>query len=401
MIRTLALSTAAALAVGSGGAALAASPGGDAGGTATAVATAKALLDEAPVIAGATRSATAPVTQLKRAPELAEYTKLVQRERYWTVDESWRKAFADLTATVPSGLTSDGTGRFTGPKAGDVERFAIDRADPLPTGIAYAVLLIAVAPDGHDKAAIGVYAQAVPQPPRPAAELVPTSVQRAHVKLHTRYGHIIRGNTVTGTAAATLVADFDALVVEPPEAIACPADFGRSDIVTFHFNGVTMVGRTGVCNVLAVTRNGHSLPALQLSAAFLHDLRADLAPATGSGHHPKRPPTEHIPLSVHRVQLVRRNLTGPPDRRTVTVTGRAATRLVRTFDAMTRLPRHSAHCNVVGGPETIATFRSAAHTWVASESACTDVVVTRDGKPLPTLLPSTAWERAVEHDLGQ
>jgi len=401
VIRTLALSTAAVLAVASGGAALAASSGRAGGGTATAVATAKALLAEAPRITGATRSATAPVTQLKRAPQLAEYTKLVQRKRYWTIDEPWRKAYRDLTATVPSGLTSGGSGSFTGPKGGDIERFAIDSADPLPAGIASAVLLIAVAPDGHGKAAIGIYAQAVPQPPRPAAELVPTTVKRAHVKLHTRTGRIIRGNTVTGAAAATLVADFNALVVAPPEAIACPADFGRSEIVTFHFHGVTMAGKTGVCNVLAVTRNGHSLPALQLSAAFLHDLRADLAPATGSAHHPKRPAAEHVPLSVHHVKLVRRNLTGPPDRRTVTVTGRAATRLVRTFDAMTRLPRHSAHCNVVGGPETIATFRSAAHTWVASESACTDVVVTRDGKPLPTLLPSTAWERAVEHDLGQ
>ncbi len=400
MIRTLALSTAAALAVGSGGAALASS-GGDAGGTATAVATAKALLAEAPVITGATRSATAPVTQLKRAPELAEYTKLVQRKHYWTVDEPWRKAYADLTATVPSGLVSDGSGSSSGPKGSDREHFAIESADPLPAGIAYAVLLIAVAPDGHGKAAIGIYAQAVPQPPRPASELVPTSVKRAHVKLHTRTGHTIRSNTVTGSAAATLVADFDALVVQPPQAIACPADFGRSEIVTFHFGDVTMVGKTGVCNVLAVTRNGHSLPALQLTTAFLRDLRNDLAPATGSAHNPKRPPTEHIPLSIHRVQLVRRNLTGPPDRRKVTVTGQAATRLVRTFDAMKRQPRHYVHCLLVGGPETIVTFRSAAHTWVVTESACTNIVVTRDGKPLPTLLPGMAWERAVGHDLGK
>jgi hypothetical protein len=37
---------------------------------------------------------------------------------------------------------------------------------------------------------------------------------------------------------------------------------------------------------------------------------------------------------------------------------------------------------------------------VTSQSLCTGVGVTRDGKPLPTLIPSRAWNLALSHHLG-
>ena len=51
--------------------------------------------------------------------------------------------------------------------------YTVDGANTLPSGLDYAELIIAVTPTGHDTSAIGVYAQAVPQPPRPATENVP------------------------------------------------------------------------------------------------------------------------------------------------------------------------------------------------------------------------------------
>jgi hypothetical protein len=258
-------------------------------GHAAAVAEAKALLAEAPILGGATRSDSAPVKSLRRSPQFAGYTTLVQRKAYWTIDESWKKAYAALTSTVPSGLTAAGSGSTGGPKPGDRLRYAVDEASPLPAGIAYAALILAVAPDGHGKAAIAVFAQAVAQPPRPGAENVPRSVHRAHLYLHTRYGHHIRAHTVTGAAAAQLIKDFDALTVAAPAILFCPADFGRNDVIRFRFDGHTLVATTGVCGMVAVTRDGKQLPPLSESTAFLHDVHTDLAPAKHSGHRKTTP----------------------------------------------------------------------------------------------------------------
>jgi hypothetical protein len=296
VIRTIALSAAAALAVAGSVGTAGAFPA--TGGGTSPIAEARALLDLAPVLSGETRSTTSPVKILDHSPQLAEYLHLVQRKRYWTVDESWKAAYRDLTGSVPSGLTSEGSGRLGGRSPKDRLRYTVYGADPLPTGIAYAVLVIAVAPDGHDKAAIGVYAQAVRQPARHANEIVPTSGTHAHVAVHTRFGHLIRGKTVTGSALTTLIDDFNALKVDPGEAIACPADF-RNDIVTFHFDGNTMVATTGVCGLIVVTRNGHQLPALSGDDAFFRDVHHDLAPASHS-HHRKRPGTERVPLTIRR-----------------------------------------------------------------------------------------------------
>jgi hypothetical protein len=378
-----------------------AEPAGGGGGHARAVAEANALLAEAPVLTGATSRASAPVKILAKAPQRAAYNQLVQRASFWTVNESWQQTYAALTGTTPAGLSSQGSGRIHGWASRDDERFAVYSAETLPTGIAYAVLLVSVAPDGHDKAAIGVYAQAVPQPARPTRETVPSSVTRAHVAVRTRVGHIVRGSTVTGAAAATLISDFNALMVSPPGERSCPADFGRRELVTFHIGGDTIVATTGFCGFVDVTRNGHRLPPLSMSRQFGKDIASDLAPApTRSGGRPKRPRSEHVPLSLRRAHLALRDEPFDHNRKSLTVTGKQAARLVRAFDSMKTVPRHYFTCDIAGGPQTIVTFRTAAHTWVVKQSACTNVVVTRDGKKLPTLIANGAWDKAIAHDLG-
>jgi hypothetical protein len=80
--------------------------------------------------------------------------------------------------------------------------------------------------------------------------------------------------------------------------------------------------------------------------------------------------------------------------------GAKAQRLVDLFNQLKREPRNYVHCDAVGGPTTVVTFHGVRHVWVAKQSTCTNIVVTRDGRSLPTLLPSKAWTRTVNADLG-
>lgn len=252
----------------------------NADGHARAVAEARALLSEAPTLTGFLPRGHPPVPALKGAPERAAYDHLVQRARFWTVTAPWRQVYAELTATSPAGLVPDGSGRSSGPMPGDRERFAAFTPRRTPTGIAYAELIVAVAPLGDHRAAIGVYAQAVAQPRRPQVELVPPSVRRVHVAVRKPSGRVVRGHTVTGAAASRLVRDFNALPVTPPGAMSCPADFGRRELVTFHAAGHTIVATAGFCGLVSVTRDGHRLPSLTSSQRFGKDIDHDLAPAS-------------------------------------------------------------------------------------------------------------------------
>jgi hypothetical protein len=274
MSHTVALSTVAVLLAGGVGAA-AAQPV-SAAPQPHPVAVARQLLESAPTIAGAERSSTAPTRTLRQPPEWPVYEHLVQRHRFWTVDRPWRQVYAALTSTTPAGLVADGTGATGGPKTRDVERFAAYRLRRLPADLAYAELLVAVAPGHHGKAVIGVYAQVVMQPKRPAAEDVPASLDRATVGVRTGKGHLVNVHTVTGARAHRLVGDFDALRVTPPGAWSCPAFTGRQQVVTFHFAGHTVVAASGPCGLFDVTRDGHHLPALVPDRAFTSDVHRDL-----------------------------------------------------------------------------------------------------------------------------
>lgn len=154
--------------------------------------------------------------------------------------------------------------------------------------------------------------------------------------------------------------------------------------------------------VMAMSGIGVGIAAAAPTSASSHSRAVAQArePVGASGHRPKRPASEHVPTSLHHVHLVRRDRPVGHATKNRTVTGKQATRLVRSFDAMKTQPKNYFHCDVAGGPEDIVTFRTAKHTWVVKESICTNVVVTRDGKPLPTLLANVGWEKAVAHDLG-
>jgi hypothetical protein len=120
--------------------------------------------------------------------------------------------------------------------------------------------------------------------------------------------------------------------------------------------------------------------------------------AAASASAVSRPAAEHVPMSIHKAEVMYESGSGAASAHEVR--GAAATRLIRLFDALKPEPRNTIHCDIAGGPTTIVSFQGAHHLWKATESACTDVQVIRDGKGLPTLLPSKAWTTAVSNDLG-
>ncbi|HWA65340.1 MAG TPA: hypothetical protein VG899_03105 [Mycobacteriales bacterium] len=123
---------------------------------------------------------------------------------------------------------------------------------------------------------------------------------------------------------------------------------------------------------------------------------AAAASATTAGA--TRPPAEHVPRTIHRAEVIYSGTTQGTAR---TVRGRQATRLITLFDALRPEPPGTVHCDLAGGPTITVTFRGAHHTWVATQSACTNVQVARDGKPLPTLLPTNAWTHATYRVVGR
>lgn len=92
---------------------------------------------------------------------------------------------------------------------------------------------------------------------------------------------------LTGPAAEQLIRDFDQLTVQVPTDRECPVH-ERSYSVTFHTDGHSWIARTRRCVGVAVSFDGHDLPALAPSLAFAQDLHQALRMAA-------RPNTGLIP----------------------------------------------------------------------------------------------------------
>jgi hypothetical protein len=119
---------------------------------------------------------------------------------------------------------------------------------------------------------------------------------------------------------------------------------------------------------------------------------AEAAPA------PRRPADEHVPASARSVALGW-SVTEDSQPLHRTMTGRAATKLVKDFDAMTvSLPGESV-CGLSSGSQS-ATFTAAGHTWIATANACPWISVTRDGHHLRDLNESSAYAADLLRDLG-
>lgn len=248
------------------------------GGSAKALAEAKAEIADAPTLPGAVFHHRAPVARLRQAPSIAAYDAMVARARWWTVKDSAEKAYADLTAKPIAGYTSDGHGTSSGPHRRDTTYDSSYTPNKTPPGIAYAELQLAVTPTGHGTAAIGVYGQAVPRPHRPASESVPRSVHKVVVSKvrGTTDKHPLQ-RTIHGAQARKLVAAFDALPAAAPGESSCAEDHGQYEAASFRSRGNVWVASIGPCPGVAVVRDGKALRTLEDSTAFSRRLQHALA----------------------------------------------------------------------------------------------------------------------------
>jgi hypothetical protein len=216
----------------------------------------------------------APPAGLGRAPTTAMVAHLAERRQYEAADVSTAAALNALEARLSANLVGDTNGVFSGPDSPD-SSFNVFEPRRLPADISYAALEFAVAPTGPHRCVVGVYALAAPQPPRPAAEIVPLSVSTVALTWIRRSGDPRpRHRTVTGAAAARLIAEFDALPVDTATVSSCPALFGQGWIATFTSGTVVWRATYNGCS-LGVTEDGSQLPELA-HGPFVTDLQRAL-----------------------------------------------------------------------------------------------------------------------------
>ena len=218
-----------------------------------------------------------------------------------------------------------------------------------------------------------------------------------------RERRIVPGNRWNDQFAA----DIDQMASVPANYYPCVNANGRRTILALRSGGHRWVLNEAPCHAITLKRDGERVDTLVADDWYAQDVAQILRPRRaaplaarrvdeGSG----RPAAEHIPHSVHDATIESRP--GPPsgDDQTVTVHGAKARHLVRIFDRLHVVPAGSVRCDIAGGPEKIVTFTGKSHTWVATEAACTDITVTRDGQHLPALLETPVWDNTLAADLS-
>jgi len=194
-------------------------------------------------------------------------------KRFWTVDSSAADVFHWLRTHRPSGIGADGEGS-TG-AGSTTARFLSYRSTSLPAAVAAGYLYVAVVPTGPSTSAIGAYALTLPQPRRPAAEIVPLGVSSVLIGWSLAPGGTPARKLLTGPAALRLTRDFNSLRVDTSIPRPCPMIPGQSGnvVVRFSADGHTWQAEIPACPDIAVTRDGSSLPPLAFGSAFLDDVK--------------------------------------------------------------------------------------------------------------------------------
>lgn len=242
---------------------------------ADAVAEARRLVRLSPTMTGETRIATAPVKSLRHPPFAPAESQLVIRHRFWVSDRTLTATFDALKKLAPHGTRTQGEGE-SGDHGRVTERDIEFAVVHLPGTLADADLDIQVVRDGHGHSAVGAYAEVVPQPKRRPNEHVPLSVRTVKLlRLKDFPSRVVKSRTINGRRAATLVRDFDALVVRPPGEMSCPAGTHETEAV-FRSQGHTWRASYPSCDAVSVTRGGHQLPDLVPDRAFTRALHRDL-----------------------------------------------------------------------------------------------------------------------------
>lgn len=229
-----------------------------------------------------------PSKALSHAPEMPIVKgQPVVLHKYWTVDEPESQVLTWLHANLPAGVMAQGNGTTGGSGLSEVTYFSYGpRIEPI--ALAIADLYVAVVPTGSGGSAIGAFAEAMTQPTRPAAEHVPTTGVSAVVAWSIAEHGTPALKNLTGSDAAKLAREFDAMKVSVLSWHSCPFEVATSQItVTFDADGHSWRVIATNCAPYSVTRDGQALPGLTPSKAFMTDLThwAGHRP----GHFPGKP----------------------------------------------------------------------------------------------------------------
>jgi hypothetical protein len=254
---------------------------------------AQGLSNAAHVPSRAVSSATAPTPGLRYPPGRLGAAGVIVRYRWWRVAMPAGAAYSWVAHHQAAFLSRESSGSSSGPAVTDNEQNADFTPPQVPLSVNSATLTMAVAPLTATTSAIGAYAVVVPQPPRPAVENVPLTVNTVSVVTQPTNGNPGSGmtgrRTLTGPEAQTLVRDFDELSVFPSGRVPCPLS-PMSESATFRANGHVWVATTGLCVGANVTLDGHPLATLNTSQPFIRDLRAALS------HEVRRPIMMQTPV---------------------------------------------------------------------------------------------------------
>jgi hypothetical protein len=220
---------------------------------------------------GAVRSGPIAVQVLSAPPEQSGTPDAALRTAWWRADGKPADVLAWVRAHLADGFTLDADGASSGPSA---DQMQFDQFDlpAVPGVLTVRWLLVSVAEaDSPDRTAIRVDAEVDWEPAKSPAERIPSTAKVVTITPVAGLRPLPAGDrpvTITDEAkVAKIAAAFDGLPLFPRGGFFCPADFGRSMVLTFRASVrgpalAEVTSQTGGCNAVTVTIEGRSMPTL-------------------------------------------------------------------------------------------------------------------------------------------
>jgi hypothetical protein len=230
---------------------------------------------------GAVRSGPIAVQVLSAPPEQAGSPDVVLRTSWWRVDGKPGNVLAWVRAHLADGFMEDASGASSGPSA---DQMQFDQFDlpAVPGVLTERWLLVSVAQDNSaDRTAIRVDAEVNWEPAKSPDERIPSAARVVTITPVAGLRPLPAGDravTVTDREkVAKIAAEVDGLPLFPRGALFCPADYGRSMVLTFRakVSGpvlATVTSQTGGCNAVTVTVEGRSMPTLRDGGELEHQV---------------------------------------------------------------------------------------------------------------------------------
>jgi hypothetical protein len=220
---------------------------------------------------GAVKSGPIAIQVLSAPPEQSGTPDAVLRTAWWRVDGKPGEVLAWVRAHLADGFTVGASGSSSGPST---DQMQFDQFDlpAVPGVLTERWLLVSVAEAGSaDRTAIRVDAEVNWEHAKPAGERIPATAKVVTITPVAGLRPLPAGDrpvTVTDRAEVDkIAAAVDGLPLFPAGGFFCPADFGRSMLLTFRASArgpvlAEVSSQTGGCDAVTVTIEGRSMPAL-------------------------------------------------------------------------------------------------------------------------------------------